>query len=245
MFARIPTPDEKPVPLSIVAGHRIVLPGLEPLTGWIGEENPRPDQPLTFPRWLLEPRATETIVYACNLPATAASLLAPGAPASPGSEHALLAASLPGGRSPVYLSGGKPGAMLFRWLLTGANRSRGPVWQCYARLCADTSASPWTQVGLDYAFDAEGGFPLDAPGTVRVAVGGTSFRIAFPDRKLTSFAAQSGLVKVTRIEADGWAKRELISLWLYPDRRIVARFSDGAAMRIATAAPARAAFMAA
>ena len=44
-----------------------------------------------------------------------------------------------------------------------------------------------------------------------------------------------------RISADGWAKRELLSLWLYPDRSIIAQFSDGAQTLIATAAPARSA----
>ncbi len=52
-------------------------------------------------------------------------------------------------------------------------------------------------------------------------------------------------VKVTHIAADGWAKRELEGLWLYPGRSIVARFSDGTRMRIATAASARTAFLAA
>jgi len=243
MFARIPIPDEKPVPLSVVAGHRIVLPGLEPLTGWIGEETPRPDQPLTFPRWLLEPRPTETIVYACNLPAPAARAIAARVPA--GSGEALLAASLPGGRSTVYLSGGRPGALLFRWLPAGTSRTGGPVWQCFVRLSTGSATSPWTQAGLDFAFDAGSGLPAHAPGNVRAAAGGSSFLIGFPEAKLTCFPAQSGLVKVTRAEADGWAKRELLSLWLYPDRKVVARFSDGSAMRIATAAPARSAFLAA
>jgi hypothetical protein len=245
MFARATSLEETPIPLSIAAGQRIVMPGLDPVMGWIGEETTRAAQPLIFPPWLLEPRPTETITYACNLPAPAPHGQTERAPAAFATEAEFLAASLPGGRAAIVAAGGKPGAMLFRWLCVTANASRGTVWRCFAKLCLPQTAPAWSEVGKDYAFEAAGGFPFNVPGNVRVQAQGSSFKIAFPEGKLTCFPAQSGLVKVTQIEADGWARRELAGVWLYPGRSIVARFSDGRAMRIATAAPARTAFMAA
>jgi hypothetical protein len=55
---------------------------------------------------------------------------------------------------------------------------------------------------------------------------------------LTCLPARAALVKITRLTADGRARRELESLALYPDRSVVARFSDGTKAKIATAAPA-------
>ena len=88
-------------------------------------------------------------------------------------------------------------------------------------------------------FRRRGRLAGECRGKSEVTLGGGSFKLAHFDGKLTCFPSHAGLVKVTRISADGWAKRELQSLWLYPDRGIVARFMDGTQARIATSAPAR------
>ncbi len=243
MFERASPPKEPPVPLSLAAGQRIVMPGLDPVLGWIGNESARTAQALVFPQWLLEPRASETVAYACNLPAPAPRTHQklsplPGAP-NPESEASFLAASLPGGRVAIIMAGGRRGAMVFRWAQLTANASTGTVWRCFMKLCASSAASPWTAIGHDYVFEGAGGSLVSTPGNLRVTLGGSSFKLVHPDGKLTCFPAHSGLVKVTRISADGWVKRELQSLWLCPDRRVIARFSDGTEARIATAAPAR------
>lgn len=251
MFERALPPKELPVPLSVAAGQRIVLPGLDPVLGWIGGENARSAQALIFPHWLLEPRATETVAYACNLPAAAP----PAQPeqrqlpmlytAGPETEAPFPAASLPGGQVTILSAGGKRGAIHFRWICVTASAAIGAVWRCFLKLSAPSAASPWTAIGHDYVFEAASGFLVSAPGNLRVALGGSTFKLIHPDGKLTCFPSHSGRVKVTRISADGWGKRELLSLWLYPDRGIIAQFSDGAEMRIATAAPARASVLAA
>ena len=82
---------------------------------------------------------------------------------------------------------------------------------------------------------------MNAPGCLKITLAGNTFNLMHPDGKLTCFPAQSARVKVTRAAADGWGKRELRELILYPDRSIAARFSDGSESHVATAAPARAA----
>jgi hypothetical protein len=70
---------------------------------------------------------------------------------------------------------------------------------------------------------------------------GCSITITHLEGMLTCLPAQAELVKITRLTADGRAKRELESLTLQPDRSIVARFSDGVKAKVAMAAPASAA----
>ncbi len=252
MIGRASPPIESPVPLGVAGGQRIVMPGLDPVLGWIGAENSRPAQPLVFPQWLLEPRPTENLAYACNLPAPAPEAHPDRSPpqtlphpAVSAAEAQFLAASLPGGQAAIVTSGGKPAALVFRWTCVSANASIGMVWRCFTKLCTPSAASPWTATGYDYVFEAPGGFLVNAPESHRIAVGGSTFKLTHPEGRLTCFPAQSGRVKITRMAADGWVKRELLGLWLCPDRSIVARFSDGAELRIATAAPARSAFLAA
>jgi hypothetical protein len=251
MYEHYPQPKETPVPLSVAGGQRIVTPGMDPVLGWIGNENSRAAQALVFPYWLLEPRPTETIAYACNLPAPAQraqlkrSQLAPPGSAGSGADAQFQAASLPGGRVAIITAGGKPGAMAFRWACVSSSESSGAVWRCFMRLYSPSAVSPWTPVAYDYVFEPAGGFLVNTPGSLRVTLGGSSFKLTHPDGGPSCFPSHSGLVKVTHASADGWAKRELQSLWLCPDRAVVARFADGTSARIATAAPAHSAILAA
>lgn len=234
---------EQPVPLSLAAGKRIVTPGLDPVLGWIGNENARIAQALIFPQWLLDPSPTENIAYACNLPAP--SFLAhpeqPASPGAPGSaaEAQFLAASLSGGQVSIVSAEGKRSTIAFRWMCVTAHASIGAVWRCYLKL--RTPSSPWTPAGQDYVFEAGGGFPINVQAKLKVTLCGHTYNLTHPEGRFTCFPSQSGRVKVAQASADGWAKRELQNLLLYPDRSIVARFSDGAETRVATAAPARAA----
>jgi len=251
MIERASPPMESPVPLSLAAGQRIVMPGLDPVLGWIGTENSRAAHALLFPQWLLEPRPTENVAYACNLPAPAPhphleqNWQALSHTAVSAAEAQFLAASLPGGQAAIVTAGGKRAALVFRWTRVAADASTGTVWRCFTKLCTPSTVSPWTGTGYDYIFEPAGGFPVNAQASHRIAVGGSTFRLMHPEGRLSCFPAQSGRVKITRISADGWVKRELQGLWLCPDRSIVARFSDGSEARIATAAPARAAILAA
>ena len=218
---------------------------MDPVLGWIGGENARAAQALVFPQWLLEPRPTETLIYACNLPAPPPRAHPEqnqaATPAGAGADAQFLASSFPGGRAGIVTTGGKRAAIVFRWVCVSASASMGAVWRCFAKLCTPSATSPWTCTGYDYVFDTASGFLVGTPGSQRVTLGGSTFKLMHPEGRPTCFPSHSGRVKVTRISADGWVKRELLGLWLFPGRSIVARFSDGSETIIATAAPARSA----
>ena len=136
MFERASPPKEPPVPLSVAAGQRIVMPGLDPVLGWIGTRAPAPPA-LVFPQWLLEPRASETVAYACNLPArrsepsrNRAGHRCPVRPAFRGGD------AIPGriasrGQVAIVSTGGRRGAIQFRWACVTASASIGAVWRCF------------------------------------------------------------------------------------------------------------------
>jgi hypothetical protein len=244
----LPT-GKPPVPLSLAAGQRIVSPALEPVLGWIGEESAGVAQILIFPKELLEPAATQNIIYACNLPAPVRKATPkendrPSKSASSGARRAetkLLASSLPGGQVSIAQTNGNRGTIGFRWAYAGAQAETGLVWRCFLQLCTPASAGPWTALAQDYVFDPSSGALLGEPASIKAGLKGCSVTITHPDAMLTCFPAQAELVKITRLTADGRARRELENLALYPDRSIVARFTDGMKEKIATAAPASAA----
>ncbi|MFY9642250.1 MAG: hypothetical protein WAK07_15310 [Rhodomicrobium sp.] len=241
MIERASPPKEQPVTLSLAAGQRIVMPGLDPVLGWIGGEKARVAQALVFPQWLLEPRPTETIVYACNLPAPVPGLPSTQIKAAGQAEASFVAASLPGGQVSMVSPEGQRRTLLFRWACVTAHASIGAVWHCFLKLRTPSDSGSWTAVKHDYVFEAGGGFLVNTPGSLEVTLGHAAFNLTHPEGYPTCFPAQSRLVKVARASADGWARRELRGLLLYFDRSIVARFSDSTERQIATAAPARAA----
>jgi hypothetical protein len=242
------------IKLRLTGGQSIVTPALEPVIGWIGGERACDAQPLMFPASLLEASVTTSAVYACNLPAprdgdenqALASLPPDPCGALPGKiegnfEAAFLKASLPGGQAGVISRQGERDTVKFRWICVTANASIGAVWRCFAQMGAPRAPGLWNAIAHDYVFEAGSGSLLNPPGDLKIALAdGASHRIdlSHPDGMLTCFSCPSGRVKITRLSTSGWAKRDLLSLLLYPDRSIVARFSDGTQKAMATAAPA-------
>jgi hypothetical protein len=253
MIERTIPQKDLPVPLTVGAGQRIVTLGMEPVLGWIGSQSARIAQPLTFPPGLLEPCASTTIAYTCNLPAPLPAGKGAGSAPESGQTAALagviareaeasfLASSLPGGQVSIVSAGGCRAAIGLRWVCVTGHASIGAVWRCFLKLHAPAGNGLWTAAGHDYVFEANGGWLLNAPGSLSVALGDRSFTLTHPGGLLTCFPAQSALVKVVRLYADGWAKRELKSIMRHADRSIVAHFSDGSQKCIAIAAPGRAA----
>jgi hypothetical protein len=249
MMTRAFSHGSTPVPLSLAAGQRIVSPDLEPVLGWTGDESAGTAEILIFPQDLLKASATQNIVYACNLPApnprsTLKENERPAKSASTGARKAeakLLASSLLGGQISIVAANGNRSGIGFRWACVSAQVATGYVWRCFMQLSTPASAGPWTALSQDYVFDPRSGALLDGPASIRAGLKGCSPTITHPEGMLTCLPAQAELVKITRLTADGWTRRELESLALYPDRNIVARLSDGVTVKIATAAPASAA----
>jgi hypothetical protein len=243
MMERVAPPKE----LGLDSGGRITL-RLEPLLGWSEERCHGAPLPLLFSSDLIDASPTTTLVYACNLP-----VLRPGSLSAPldfvgqlpniirpEAEGDFLASSFPGGQAAIIGVDGERISVQFRWLCVSAHASIGAVWRCFMRVGARASGSSWRALEHDYLFEAGGGVVLNPPQAVRVQLGlGTalSIKLVHPEGLLTCFPCRSARVKVTRLEADGWAKRRILSLWLQADQSVVALFSDGAQKTIATAAP--------
>jgi hypothetical protein len=200
---------------------------------------------LVFPQDLLKASATQTITYACNLPAPAKKTASkdnerPSKSASAGARKAeakLLSSSLFGGQISIVAANGNRSTVGFRWACVSPQAATGRVWRCFVQLSTPAGAGPWTAVAQDYVFDPSSGALLDGPASIGAGLKGCSLTITHPAGMLTCLPAQAELVKITRLTSDGRAKRELESLALYPDCSIVARFSDGMKAKIATAAP--------
>ncbi len=243
-------PADEPVRLTLGAGQRIVTLGLEPVMGWTGPETARA-QALVLPPWLLKPCATANIAYACVLPAPApGGERLPELPATAGqsgaikrpAEAAFLAGSIPGGQVTIVAADGSLATVAFRWGRVAGTAAAGALWRCFLKL---RPAGLWTPAGQDYLFDPGSGALVTGPAGAKVTLGKRAFKLSHPDGELACVPSRAGRVKVTYASADGWGRRELAGLSLYPDRSIVARLSDGTETRIATAAPAFTAAMAA
>ncbi len=253
MFEGTLQTNETSAPLALASGGRIVSSGMIPVMGWIDGDRSLPAQPLIFPPSLLEPFATTDIVYACNLPAAGigtgnkASGPLPLGPSGtlpdiiePVFEAEFLMASLPGGQTWAMSRQGERSAVKFRWLCITAHATIGAVWRCFVQTRTPRAFSPWRAIEHDYVFEAGGGLLLNAPGILTITpedFGGV-LTLSHPDRRVTSLPCRAGRVKVTLLKANGWTKRELVSLSLCVDHKIIARLSDGAQVMIATAASA-------
>jgi hypothetical protein len=247
MFERTSPNCNQPVPLSLAAGQRLVTPQLDPVLGWIGGESERVAQPLSLPRELIEPRATGTVSYACNLPKPLIRARAgmTSAPDTAGCNYAIeresaatfLAGSLPGGQVSIVMPDGRAGVVRLRW--ASLQQAAGSAWRCFLHLRTGDTDGAWTPVAHEYIFDASG-FLKNEPGNQMIAFGDYKLTLQHPQGLMTCLHCKSGRVKITRLEADGWRKRGIASLTLHSDRRIAARFSDGKQKVFATAAPPRA-----
>jgi hypothetical protein len=244
MSEKIPAPDGETILLSLAPGRRLLMPNGEAVLGWIGTESARAAEPLAFPSPLLEPKAAGSVSYAANLPraggrgkaGASAGAFAKSAQKIPASKETVFrAASLPGGQVPTLTPAKAPGLLRLRWLpLTAAS------WRCYIRLCAEGFDGAWLPLPHIYEFDASG-FLENEPAPHTIDVGRSKVTVSHPEGLLTSLPCKAGRVKITKLETDGWGKRELVKLQLHPDRSIEAEFSDRKKAVFAIAAPLRAA----
>jgi hypothetical protein len=234
-----------PVQLVLDSGHRIVTSQFETVLGWAGSDSEGAPLPLSLPESLLAACPTSSIVYGCNLPAapwdsrTALFDVSGQLPGKIGRdlEGDFLAASYPGGQAAIIYGDGRRIMLRLRWVCLTAHFSIGAVWRCFAR----AGGGLWRAVGHDYIFEAGGGAVLNSPGEIKIPLGADfqDVKLRHPEGMLTCFPCLSGRVKVTRLSADGWAKRHLLSLMLDVSNKVVAMFSDGTQRAIATAAPSQ------
>lgn len=230
-------------PLSVASGQRIVTRAFEPVF------DAADLKPMTLVEGLLEPCATARITYACNVPAifsekTSAFRRPPldrsgmvPSKIERTLDEAFPAGSFPGGQVAAVTRTGEPCTIFFRWACLSAAPSIGAVWRCFFKARDRTSDGDWNAIASDYLFDAGTGSLLTAPSSPLIVLpDGSHLDLDNTAGMPTSLACKAGCVKVIRLAADGWLKRNLVSLVLDPQNRVIARFSDGARMTIGIAA---------
>lgn len=246
MFERSARPHAYPAPLALGADGGIVTTLAEPIVGWPAGNLDGAPQPLILPPNYLEPLATSSIAYGCNLPLTRGAVPTPVLGAQfpdridGGSEAEFLAASFPAGNTAVIGAKGERITLRLRWVCVSADAGIGAVWRCFVRLGGQGAQNAWHAVDHDYIFEAKGGAALNAPEEISLPVrtpDGRRLRLLHPFGALTCFACEAGRVKVTKLTPDGWAKRDVARLSLLADDRVVAIFSDGMQKTVGIAAP--------
>jgi hypothetical protein len=149
-------------------------------------------------------------------------------------------ASMTGGQTAVVTPQGERRNLRFRWMCLSACASIGSVWRCFIQTAGQRALTPWRAVNLDYILEADGRSLLKAkPGGLEITLGETEggATLHHPEGTITGFCCRSGRVKITKLSSDGWEKRELLSLALWPDGNVIAHFSDGAQEAIGVALP--------
>ena len=246
MFERALAAKPFPVQLRVDSGQRILAPQGEAILGWLGGGSAGAAQTLTVPGNLLAPNPTSSVVYACNLPAdgrgSAAILDIAGQlprEIDRDLEDGFHAASLPGGQTAIITPDGELATIRLRWICLSAHASIGAVWRCFVFM-GGQGVGAWRAIEHDYIFEAGGGVVLNPPDSVAIPCGGEfiiNVTLSHPEGMLTSFPCALGRVKVTRLAPNGWPRRQVLSIMMQDDNRIVAFFSDGRQEMIATAAP--------
>jgi len=247
MLERSATPQAFPVPLALGASGGILTALSEPVIGWPASNLDGAPQPLALQPHYLEPCATSAITYGCNLPLRRGPVQTPSLDVSgrlpsridSAFEAEFLATSFPAGNALIVDAKGERIALRFRWICVSADAAIGAVWRCFVRLGGYGAEGAWQSIDHDYIFEAKGGAALNAPDEISLPIrttDGRRLRLIHPIGALTCFASHAGRVKVTKLAQDGWAKRELVSLSLLADDRVVAIFSDGMQKTVGIAA---------
>ncbi|MFT4080888.1 hypothetical protein [Rhodomicrobium sp.] len=246
MFERSARSHAFPAPLALGADGSIVTAHAEPILGWPAGNLDGAPKPLVLPQNYLEPLATSSIAYGCNLPLPHGGVRSPMSSAGlpdridGGGEAGFLATSLPAGHAAIIGSKGERFSLRFRWVCISADAAIGAVWRCFVSLGGHGTHNGWHAIDQDYIFEAKGGAALNAPEELSLPVrapDGRRLRLMHPIGALTCFACEAGRVKVTKLAADGWSRRTVATLSLLADDRIVAIFSDGMQKTVGIAAP--------
>lgn len=240
----------------VSSNGRICWPGGSPLHGFELDAGGLPSGKLTqlgISRSLLAPVATTEITYICNLPAQTAHYAGLDCildnrggfadSIARGDEIGFLALSLPGGQTVVFDSEGKRHVVALRWVCVTADGSIGAIWKCYVQTRSEARRGLWTALDQTYIFDSAGFLQSptvahSTPSTVHrnLNIGGIG-GVRVNHGTLTQFPTTSKLVKITHLQPNGRAKRNVVRAEVSNNGSVTVYFSDWTSKLVGIAAP--------
>ncbi|MCJ2006667.1 flagellar hook protein FlgE [Methylobacterium sp. J-092] len=177
---------------------------------------------------------------------------------SAGNAPAFVNSSIAGPSLTAYTTTGAPVQVTTRWAkiqdakladatTTPATAAQPAIWNLFyaADSSADQTKSAWTNAGSGFTFDSSGQLIQPSGGDATITdmtVNGTnlgSINIAFDKTTLTQYAAASGAVTTNALTQDGYAAGTLNSVSVGTDGSIMAAFSNGSSVKLASVGIAR------
>ncbi|MEQ8327128.1 flagellar hook protein FlgE [Parvibaculum sp.] len=249
----------------LVNGGGYTLQGLEidPTTG-----NPVGDTPgrIQINRDFLAARTTSSIGLEANLPlwpktvnadpdVANSELLTVGrfTPAladlsviSADNEDIFLDNSLSGGAVTAYDDLGAPANVQFRWAKTDNAAGGGDTWNLFYKTSdsATGATTKWTNVGQDYAFDAQGRLSpaVDATTVTGMTVNGIALgnvTLNHGSSNITQYNDENGTVSTNQLDQNGYPSGELVSIAVSENGRVTGTYSNGKTIDLAEISLAR------
>lgn len=155
-------------------------------------------------------------------------------------EQTFLDRSVAGGAITVYDGQGNPVNVQMRWVKTENQSGDGPdaattdTWRLFYKSndAATGTEAKWTAIDQEYAFDGQGQLnPTVVSTTISdltvngVAMGDIS--LYHGPANVTQFADPNGTVSVNRIDQDGYASGELVSVAVAANGRVTGTYTNG------------------
>lgn len=231
------------------AGYYLEGLAIDPATGEVTGSNP---EVIQIANQVLAPKATTTIDYSVNLPASPdnADAAAGGLGLYTGTAGADVAAndatfdsqSISGGTVTVYDSSGAAHDVEFRWAkVQGAADPVGGVWNLYYMTdsAAVDSAVKWKNAGVSYTFDMSGNLtdPLQTvTALTALTIDGTVIGDVTLDAGtggLTQYADAEGQVYANNVSQNGNGSASVSSVEMGDNGIVTAVYSNGMRVDVA------------
>ena len=159
-----------------------------------------------------------------------------------GDNDTFLAQSVAGGAITSYASNGSPVNVQLRWAKIDSTDSGGTdSWNLFylSDSTATGTSTMWTNAGTDYDFDSSGSL---SPAISSITLSGLSVNgttvgdvsLEHGSGGVTQFADANGQVQVTTLAQDGFSKGEFLSVAVNNTGRVVASYSNGQQVEIAS-----------
>jgi flagellar hook protein FlgE len=161
-------------------------------------------------------------------------------------EDIFLDNSLSGGAVTAYDDLGAPANVQFRWAKTDNAAGGGDTWNLFYKTSdsATGATTKWTNVGQDYAFDAQGRLSpaVDATTVTGMTVNGIALgnvTLNHGSSNITQYNDENGTVSTNQLDQNGYPSGELVSIAVSENGRVTGTYSNGKTIDLAEISLAR------